>query len=117
MATIDVPFNPNLTPEMVYDAVNTGFGQTAKIKKPPSIPGAAGVIVARGGVQAAVKLHQRDNRTYLVVNSQPGMMMMLLGGIILAYLFTAGKRRALENEVIDYLTRWLVPSGTTATGS
>lgn len=112
MATIDVPFNPNLTPEMVYDAVNTGFGQTSKVKKPPSIPGAASVIVVRGGVQAAVKLHQRDNRTYLVVNSQPGMMMMLIGGIILGYLLTAGKRKALETEVIDYVRRWLAPSGT-----
>ena len=27
VATIDVPFNPYLTPELVYDAVNTGFFQ------------------------------------------------------------------------------------------
>ena len=114
MATIDVPFNPNLTAQHVFDAVSTGFGQTSQIKKPPSIPGAADVIVRRGGVQAAVKLHQRPDRTYLVVNSQPGVMLMLLGGIVLGYLFTAGKRRALEDEVIDYLTRWLVPAGSPA---
>jgi hypothetical protein len=111
MATIDVPFNPNLTADHVFDAVSSGFSGTAEIKKPPSIPGAANVIVRRGAVQAAVKLHQRDDRTYLVVNSQPGMMMMLLGGIVLGYLLTAGKRRALETEVIEYLTRWLVPAG------
>ena len=110
MATIDVPFNPNLTPELVYEAVSTGFAQTSQIKKPPSLPGAANVIIRRDGVQAAVKLHQRDDRTYLVVNSQPGMMWMMLGGIILGYLFTAGKRKALETEVIDYLRRWLVPA-------
>ena len=109
MANIDVPFNPNLTHEMVYDAINTGFGQNSQIKKPPSIPGAASVIVRRNGVQAAVKLHQRADRTYLVVNSQPGVMMMMLGGIVLGYLLTSGKRQALEGEVIDYLRRWLLP--------
>jgi hypothetical protein len=112
VATIDVPFNPNLTPEHVYDAINSGFGTTAQIKKPPSIPGAASVLVRRDGVQAAVKLHQRADRTYLVVNSQPtNIILMVVTGILIAYLITAGKRRALEDEVIDYLTRWLVPAG------
>ena len=114
MATLNVAHNPNLTPEHVFDAVRSGFGATAQIKKPPSIPGAAGVIVRRGNVQAAVKLHQRPDRTYLVVNSQPGILPMLLGGIILGYLFTAGARRQLETEVMDYLTRWLVPEGVPA---
>jgi hypothetical protein len=117
MATIDIPFNPNLTPEHVYDAVSSGFSATAEIKKPPSIPGAANVIVRRGHVQAAVKLHQRDDRTYLVVNSQPGIVPMLLGAIIFGYLFTAGSRRVLENEVIDYLRRWLVPAEAPTAGA
>ena len=64
----------------------------------------------RNGVQAAVKLHQRDDRTYLVVNSQPGVTWMMIGGVIFGYLFTTGKRKALETEVIDYLKRWLVPA-------
>jgi hypothetical protein len=38
------------------------------------------------------------------------MIMMVLMGIVFAYLFTAGARRQLETEVIDYLTRWLVPA-------
>ena len=111
MATIDVPFNPNLTPELVYEAINIGFGPSSQIKKPPRLPGAASVIVQRGNVQAAVKLHQHPDRTYLVVNSQPAsIIQMMLLGFIFAYLFTASKRTTLENEVIDYLKRWLVPA-------
>ena len=111
MATLDVPFNPNLTPEDVFNAVSTGFSQNSQIKRPPGIPGAAGVIVRRGNIQAAVKLHQRADRTYIVVNSQPGILPMLLGGIVLGYLFTAGARKQLENEVIAYLSSWLLPAG------
>jgi hypothetical protein len=112
MATLNVPHNPNLTADDVFNAISTGFEALGQVKRPPRIPGAASVLLRKDGVQVAVKLHQRPDRTYLVVNSQPGsMLMMILLGIIFAYLFTAGKRKQAENEVIDYLTRWLVPAG------
>ena len=112
MARINVPFNPNITPDDVFNAVNSGFGATDQVKHAPlKVPGAANVMVRRKNVQVAVKLHQRSDQTYLVVNSQPAsVLQMLLLGFIFAYFFTAKDRKVLEDEVIAYLTRWLVPA-------
>jgi len=114
VARIDVPFNPNLGPDDVFNAVSVGFGATDQVKHAPiKIPGVANAIVRRRGVQVAVKLHQRAGKTYLVVNSQPAsIIQMVLLGFVFAYFATAKERQQLETEVIDYLTRWLVPVST-----
>ena len=112
MADVNVPLNPSLTADDVFNAVQTGFGATDQVKHAPlKLPGVANVIVRRKNVQVAVKLHQRPDRTYLVVNSQPAsIIQMMLLGFIFAYMVTSKERKALEDEVIAYLKRWLVPA-------
>jgi hypothetical protein len=103
MATIDLPFNPDLTVEDVHRALRAGLPE-----REIAGPEGAMVVVRRGTAQVTVELLQQPDSTRLLLESQAHGFVRLFLSRSTAYLATLLTRENLEKEVFAVIRQRLM---------
>ncbi len=103
MAVVKIAHRPNLTPERAMFAFNRRFQQEYKIHK-SGVMLRDFVVRKNSWTGVGIQLKQEDDSTSFVFTAMmPSIILNILFGGVIAFLFLRPSWRALENDVREFI--------------